>query len=117
MKKHILIILLIIYSATSYGQNENNYSIGIDANYLHHNLSENMERDLNYGFNLLLSQKVAKIKVSIGMGYSTYNVNWKPDIVDVFSDNRYKEEYKVKYLNFPILLFFNNKWSKVVFSF
>lgn len=107
----ILIILLVISSAACFGQDENKYSIGADANYHHYFTSENIG-DPSYGVNIFLSQNIARTKVSAGIGYSTYNAHWNPDIVDGFSDYLYKEEYKAQYLNIPILFYFNNRLDR-----
>lgn len=105
MKKYFMIILMIIYSTVSRGQEENKYSIGLDANYLYHNIGGDTGNNFNYGFSLLLAEKIAKIKVGIGINFSTLNYTDNPNYAN-------KLEYKIKYLNFPLLVFFNNNSIK-----
>lgn len=98
---------MIIYSAASYGQEENKFSIGLDANYLHHYLDRDTKNNFNYGFSFLMSEKIAKIKISFGLNFSTLNYNYIVKPSDNAALYLRKEEYKVQYLNFPLLVFFN----------
>ncbi len=112
MKKIIIIILISIHSAIIYGQNINKFSIGMDANYLYHYLDRDTRNNFNYGFSLLMSEKIAKIKVSFGLNFSTLNYYYKVKPNDNSALFLIKNEYKVQYLNFPLLIFFNNNQER-----
>jgi len=113
MKKCILGILMIVYSLASYGQEENKFSIGMDANYLYHHLDKDMNNNFNYGFSLLMSENIARIKVSFGLNYSTFNTYYTAKPTNNSASYLEKEEYEVQYLNFPLLVYFRNNSEKL----
>lgn len=105
---------MIISSIASHAQEENKYSIWIDANYLFHYIERDTRNNFNYGFSLLMTEKIAKIKVGIGINYSTLNYNYTVKPMDYEAFYLKKREYKVQYLNFPLLVFFNINSGKLM---
>ena len=109
MRKFILGLLQIFLSSASYSQEENNFSIGLGVDYLYPYISKTAHNKFNHGFSFLLSKNIAKIIVCSGINYSTLNYYF---ILGPSYLNR--KEYKVKYLNFPLLVFINFNSQKAL---
>ena len=98
---------MIIYSTASRGQEESKYTLGLDVNILNYNLEGIYKNDINYGYSLLLMERIEKIKVGIGINYST--INYSENVAYVG-----KIERNLGYLNFPLLIYFNNHPEKKI---
>ncbi len=111
MKKIIIFLIFTIYASNIFGQKENNFSIEGDVNYYYHNISKNTKNNFNYGFSILLSKYINRLKVGFGTNFATKNYFYEisPNISNSFANKR---EYKLKYLNFPFLLDINVLNSK-----
>jgi hypothetical protein len=101
MKKYIFYFLFGFCVIDTYSQEKDYFSTEFDANYYYYFVG-NSSNNLNYGFSLLISKYINKLKVSSGINYSTmsyyYNVTpiTSPDYLT-------KREHNVKYFNFPIV--------------
>lgn len=109
MRKFILCLLLIIYSSATYCQEENKFALGLDADYLYPYVSKTAHNKFNHGFSLLMSKNIVKIIVSSGINYSTLNYYYTSE-----ASYSNRKEYKVRYLNFPLLVYFNYNSQKAL---
>ncbi len=99
MKKIILFTILFICVFQIYGQKKNYLSIEGDANYYYYFIGENNTNNFNYGFSIIISEYINKLKVSSGINYSIKSYDSQGD--QFYSIK--KREYKLGYLNFPII--------------
>ncbi len=99
MKKIILFIILIICVSKIYGQKKNYFSIEGDANYYYYFIGENNSNNFNYGFSIIISEYINKLKVSSGINYAIMSFDTQGDIFYSIKNR----EYKIVYLNFPII--------------
>jgi hypothetical protein len=100
--KILIIVIFFTLSIDSFSQRKENFSIETDVNYYYYNLGNNTSNYFNYGFSILGSYTVDKLKVSSGINFSTkdYYVYIDPSITDPLS----KLVYKIQNINFPVLL-------------
>ncbi len=100
MKKACLILfLLVCFFFSAFCQEKDYYSVEIDVNYrYYHGL---FPENYNYGFSVITSKYINKLKVSLGINYYLRTFHYKKG-EDL---NTFKERiYKLTYLNFPLLL-------------
>lgn len=97
------------YSLGCLSQEGNRYTIGLDANYFFTIRPKGigMKDNFNYGFSLLMTERIDKLRIGFGINFSTFNYTRDQNYA-------YKVVHKVKYLNFPLLIFFNNNSIKLV---
>lgn len=105
MKIIITIFVLAFCSTEIFSQNKSLLSAEADFNVYRYFINSNRSENFNYGFSFILTQNIKKIKVSTGINYATKNsyLNIQP----VLSDSMNRIDYKIKYLNFPVLITFN----------
>lgn len=110
MKKTLLIICILLYSAVALSQKKNNISVQGDISYYYHffGSSKNL---FNYGFSLLVFNSFKSVKAGFGIDYATkfYYFNVEPE-----ASNNYlnKKENKLQYIDFPILVYIGNDFKK-----
>lgn len=101
MRKIIFCLLLFFWALKTYSQDKDYFSTEFDANYYYYFIGNNNSNNFNYGFSLLISKYINRLKVSSGIDYSTMSYYY--DISPITSpDYLRKREYSVKYFNFPI---------------
>lgn len=114
MKGIFFLILLHFYSINIYPQKRDNFSVETNTNCSHYFMGGKTKNDFNYGFSLLLSRSINKIKISTGITYSTkyYYYNVHPQ-----NSNDYlnKRNYRLQYINFPLTVNFINVDKKKLF--
>lgn len=98
MRKTIFCLLLFFWTTTTFSQDKDYFSTEFDANYYYYFVGEN-NNNLNYGFSLLVSKYIQKVKLSAGVNYSIKSYNSQGD--QFYSI--LKREYNLEYLNFPII--------------
>lgn len=100
--KVLLIVIFCTLSIDSFSQKKENFSIETDVNYYYYYLGDKNISYFNSGFSLLGSYSIDKLKISSGINLSTkdYYLNFDPNITDYLS----KLDYKIRYINFPVLL-------------
>ena len=99
MKKKILFLIIAFCALKTYSQNKDYFSTEFDANYYYYFVGNNNSNNLNYGFSLLASKYIQKLKFSTGISYSIKSYNSQGD--PFYSIQ--KREYNLEYLNFPII--------------
>jgi len=99
MKKIAFCLLLFIWALKTYSQTKDYFSTEFDANYYYYFIGENNSNNFNYGFSMLISKHIQKLKLSTGINYSIKSYDSQGD--PFYSIQ--KREYKVEYLNFPII--------------
>lgn len=98
-----LIILLSIFHIDIFCQKKESFSVESNYNYYYYFLSEYNHNYYNQGFSLLASYIVDKTKVSSGINFSTKN--YYSDFENSQTmDTLNKTDYKISYINFPILI-------------
>lgn len=108
MKQIVLITLFIASSLIGSSQTDSKYSIEFTPGYIYYAMDNVYENNFNYDFSLLAARKLSNvIKLKIGIGYSVKNFFYETEPTN-FNDYFYKKEYKIKYLNIPILLSYSN---------
>jgi hypothetical protein len=102
MKKIVFCLLFFIGAFKTYSQGKGFFSTEIDANYYYYcSLGESTNK-FNYGFSILISKYINRLKVSSGLNYSTKSYYY--DVTPIASRNYLnKRDYKATYLNFPIV--------------
>lgn len=100
MKILIIIFLIAISSSVVFSQDKNLISSEIDANFYNYCISKENTNKFNYGFSLLFSRYLRKLKISFGINYSTKYYNAPGNAF--FEVER--REYNLQYLNFPIIM-------------
>jgi hypothetical protein len=101
MKRCILIILSLSFLYVE-AQDNRDWSSEIDANYYYYFTGNNTNNDFNYGFSLLLSRKLDRLKISSGLSYSTLKYYYTADPTP--TNSLEKREYNLRYLNVPLLV-------------
>ncbi|MFU8844696.1 MAG: hypothetical protein ACNA7V_12915, partial [Bacteroidales bacterium] len=83
------------------GQDRDYFSIEADAGYYYFFNGENAKNVFNYGFSLLVSKYVKRLRVGTGINYihQSYDVVYDPPYSSVKS-----REYSVSYLTYPVLV-------------
>jgi hypothetical protein len=99
MRKIIFCLLLFFWALKTYSQDKDYFSTEFDANYYYYFVGNNNSNNLNYGFSLLVSKYIQKLKFSTGINYSIKFYNSQGD--PFYSIE--KREYNLEYLNFPII--------------
>lgn len=99
MRKIILCLLLFFWAIKTFSQDKDYFSTEFDANYYYYFVGENKSNNLNYGFSLLVSKYIQKVKLSTGINYSTKSYDSEGD--QFYSIQ--KREYNIEYLNYPII--------------
>lgn len=99
MKIKFLYLLIFICGFKTYSQEKKYFSIEMDVNYYYYFLGENNTNNFNYGLSIIVSKYINKLKISSGLNYSIKSYDSDGD--DFFLIK--KREYKLDYLNFPIL--------------
>lgn len=99
MRKLIFCLLLFFWVLKTYSQDKDYFSTEFDANYNYYFVGTNNSNNLNYGFSLLVSRYIQKLKFSTGINYSIKSYNSQGD--PFYSIE--KREYNLEYLNFPII--------------
>jgi hypothetical protein len=111
MKRIIFCILLFFFALKTFSQDKDYFSTEFDANYYYYFVGNNSSNNFNYGFSILISKYINKVKVSSGINYSTMSYYY--DVTPITTpDYLRKREYSLKYLNFPIITnieIFSNK--------
>jgi hypothetical protein len=102
MKKAFLGFVLYFIANTAFGQYENGLSTEFDAHYYYYFTGENTN-NFNYGFSLLVSKYVRKLKLSTGVNYALKSYDSEGDVFYSID----KRKYKAEYLNFPIIIGYN----------
>lgn len=100
MNKIVFCLLLFFWALKTYSQNKDYFSTEFDANYYYYFVGKNNSNNLNYGFSLLVSKYIQKVKISTGINYSIKSFNTQGD--SFYSIQ--KREYNLEYLNFPIIV-------------
>lgn len=95
MKKRFLFFLLLFETLDVIGQNNGCLSAGFVTDCYHYIIGRNMTNGFNYGFSMLVSQKIRKVKASIGVGYSTKSLQTQTDFGNL--------SYELRYFHFPVL--------------
>lgn len=99
MRKIIFCLLLFFGALETYSQSKDYFSTEFNANYYYYFVGNNNSNNLNYGFSLLLSKYIQKLKVSTGISYSIKSYNSQGDPFYSIQERKYNLEY----LNFPII--------------
>jgi len=99
MRKIIFCLLLFFGALKTYSQDKDYFSTEFDANYYYYFVGNNNSNNLNYGFSLLVSKYIQKLKFSTGINYSIKSYNSQGD--PFYSIE--KRKYNLEYLNFPII--------------
>lgn len=102
MKKFIVLFSLIISYSTIFGQNNRVLSIESGFSYYYHFMGGATNNNFNYGFSLLLSHTVGKVKVSTGIDYSTKFYYYTVSEVQP-ANHLLKRNFRIQYLDFPFL--------------
>ena len=89
-----------------FGQGIKNFSAELDANYYYYFLTKTKNNNFNYGFSVILSACINKVKLSSGVNYATKNYYSQSD-PSLNLDSIEKRSYKVAYLNVPVLFSYN----------
>ena len=110
MKKSILFIIIGLSSINVNGQDTCGLSIEIDANYYYHFVGGNTNNRFNYGFSLLISKKLEKLKISLGLDYSTLYYYY--DVEPTSPSFLKMREYDLQYINVPLLIGYEAKKNK-----
>ena len=98
----VFCIVLFVLGLKVSGKGKDHFSIEVDVNYFHYYFSGNSVNNFNYGFSLLGSKYMHRLKVSSGINYSTrYYEN--PGSAFHFEK---KLDYSIDYLNIPVILNF-----------
>ncbi len=103
MKRITITIILLCCLFELYGQEKNRSSVEIQGNTSFFFVRDN---NFNYGYSLILSRYINKIKVSAGVNYATKNTYTK-HVPSYWLDSVYQLNYNIKYLHFPLLITFN----------
>jgi len=98
MRKIIFCLLLLFGALKTYSQSKDYFSTEFNVNYYYYFVGNNNSNNLNYGFSLLFSKNIQKLKISTGISYSIKSYNSQSD--PFYSIQ--KREYNLEYLNFPI---------------
>lgn len=102
MKKLIFCLFIVTVTLNSYSQSRENFSTEIDVNYYNYLSIGQSTNNFNYGFSLLFSKHIKKLKISTGINYSTKSYFY--EVTPIVADNYLsKKEYNISYLNFPII--------------
>jgi hypothetical protein len=116
MKRIIFCILLFFFALKTFSQDKDYFSTEFDANYYYYFVGNNSSNNFNYGFSILISKYINKVKVSSGINYSTKSYNTQGDPFWLIE----KREYNLYYLNFPIItnieIFSHRKFSSNVLT-
>ncbi|MFA5540967.1 MAG: hypothetical protein WC984_04780 [Bacteroidales bacterium] len=99
MRKIIFCLLLLFGALKTYSQDKDYFSTEFDANYYYYFVGNNNSNNLNYGFSLLVSKNIQKLKFSTGINYSIKSYNSQGD--PFYSIE--KRKYNFEYLNIPII--------------
>ncbi len=99
MRKIIFCLLLFFGALKTYSQSKDYFSTELDANYYYYFVGDNNSNNLNYGFSLLVSKYIQKLKISTGISYSIKSYNSQGDPFYSIQER----EYNLEYLNFPII--------------
>jgi hypothetical protein len=116
MRKIIFYLLLFFLALKTFSQDKDYFSTEFDANYYYYFVGDNSSNNFNYGFSILISKYINKVKVSSGINYSTKSYNTQGDPFWLIE----KREYNLDYLNFPIItnieIFSHRKFSSSVLT-
>ncbi|GAB4460339.1 MAG: hypothetical protein Fur0028_13620 [Bacteroidales bacterium] len=96
MKKIVFCLLIFIWAFKTYSQEKDYFSAELDANYYYYFFLNN---NFNYGSSILISKYIHKLKMSSGINYSVKSFYTQGD--PFYSIK--KRDYKIAYLNFPII--------------
>lgn len=98
--KNVLISLLLFFLALeSFSQGKDCFSTECNANYYYFFVGNNNSNNLNYGFSLLASKYIQKLKISTGINYSIKSINAQGDAFYSIQ----KRKYNLEYFNIPII--------------
>ncbi len=102
MKRFWIIIVSIFVWQSYYAQEKRNFSVEGDFCY-YRGFQGAYIGKFNHGYSLLLSKYVGKLKMSTGINYSifAYAENFSESI---FHAQPIRKEYRIEYLNFPVIL-------------
>ena len=116
MKRIIFCLLLFFLALKTFSQDKDYFSTEFDANYYYYFVGDNNSNNFNYGFSILISKYINKVKVSSGINYSTKSYNTQGDPFWLIE----KREHNLDYLNFPIItnieIFSHRKFSSSVLT-
>ena len=116
MRKIIFYLLLFFLALKTFSQDKDYFSTEFDANYYYYFVGNNNSNNFNYGFSILISKYINKVKVSSGINYSTKSYNTQGDPFWLIE----KREHNLDYLNFPIItnieIFSHRKFSSSVLT-
>lgn len=116
MRKIIFYLLLFFLALKTFSQDKDYFSTEFDANYYYYFVGDNSSNNFNYGFSILISKYINKVKVSSGINYSTKSYNTQGDPFWLIE----KREHNLDYLNFPIItnieIFSHRKFSSSVLT-
>lgn len=116
MKRIIFCLLLFFLALKTFSQDKDYFSTEFDANYYYYFVGDNSSNNFNYGFSILISKYINKVKVSSGINYSTKSYNTQGDPFWLIE----KREHNLDYLNFPIItnieIFSHRKFSSSVLT-
>ena len=116
MKRIIFCLLLFFLALKTFSQDKDYFSTEFDANYYYYFVGDNSSNNFNYGFSILISKYINKVKVSSGINYSTKSYNTQGDPFWLIE----KRKYNLEYLNFPIItnieIFSHRKFSSSVLT-
>lgn len=97
--RSIVFCIVILISSKVSGQGQDHFSIEVDANYFHYYFKGNSTNNFNYGFSILGSKYMHRLKVSSGINYST-RLYENPGSAFHFEK---KLAYKIDYINIPVI--------------
>ena len=102
--KIIIIILLLNLSIALNAQNNYNSSIKISTNYIYHFIGAN--NSFNYELLIAYGILINNHEIDLGVSYSTKNYFFMTNPSQTWN-NLIKREYRLSYLNFPFVVYFN----------
>ena len=112
MRNKTQFIFLFVVCLNSFGQEKENFSIEIDANCNFYFISQNRKNYFNTAYSLLISYyNIEKLKLSTGINYSTKNSYYNADPT-IASEFLRKRDYKLQYINIPIILSYTGNSTK-----
>lgn len=99
MRKIIFCFLLSLCTLITYSQDKNYFSTEFDVNYYYYFVGKHNSNNLNYGFSLLVSKYIKKLKLSTGINYLIKSYDSQGDPFYLTE----RRKHNLKYINFPII--------------
>lgn len=99
MKAILFSVLLLLLALKTYSQGKDYFSTEFDASYNYYFTGNNNSNKFNYGFSLLISKYIHRLKLSTGINYSKKSYYSNEDLSNSIS----KREYNLEYLSIPVI--------------